>query len=459
MTALLPFLISFLIGYALNLILLKKANIPLLLQIFLSVGPGLGLSSLITFYSFLLCNGFNPIVIFALNIVLLITLLLVYVLQEKKKFSFTFDKCHGVHRSVGIGGAFFLALLAVVYTFAKMQPFGQWDAWALWNMKAKFLTSSGSSWMDTFQKLHWHTQPDYPLLLPMMNIWGWALSPRDFYTAPLILSIVFTLSCGGLLFAGLMRYTRKDIAIIASGLLFFLPWYLLMGTAQYADIVLAYYLLASFVCIVYMLREKHNGFAVLLGLFLGVMTFTKNEGVLMAALLLLMTIFYLFLENPKERSSALRILRSIGWGLALTVPATLIFKCCLAPRNPDIDIRNMTITSQFFNYEGCYMILTALFQELTSQRWNYLWFFIMALTLRDGRRYFYQETKILTRFFLLYFLVLFFVYLGTVNFNLMWRLSRTLPRILFTLLPSVLFLIFYVFDYGQKNMKKEAPGA
>ena len=192
-------------------------------------------------------------------------------------------------------------------------------------MKAKFLTLSGDSWRDTFRLLHWHTQPDYPLLLPFINIWGWVLSYNDFASAPLWTSVIFTVSCGGLLFSGLMRYIDGKIALLASLLLFSLPLYIYIGTAQYADIVLAYYLLAGLMSLVFAVREKDKGFALLSGLFLGFLSFTKNEGMAMSALLLMISTWYLVFGDSKNRLSNLKIAAFVSFGLIATLPAAVIF--------------------------------------------------------------------------------------------------------------------------------------
>ena len=452
MTIYLPFFISFLIGCLVNRAILRKTkDVNFLLFLFLAVGVGLGFSSLLTFLSFLICDGFNPFFIFYANLSFLLILLVIDFIRKDSRAFFT--KTNWFNISHFFYGAFFLIVLILVYIGAKNHPFGEWDGWAIWNMKAKFLTLSGDSWKDVFLRLHWHTQPDYPLLLPLINIWGWLLSGNDFYRSPILTSVIFTVSCGGLLFSGLTRYIDKTIALLASCLLLFLPFYVFIGTAQYADIVLAYYLLASLISLMIMIREKDNGFAVLFGLFLGFISFTKNEGIAISILLIAISILYLFSENRKSRFSNLKIIAFIFLGLVVTMTPAIIFKLFLAPPNRDIAITNGTISSPFFNLEGCYLIATAFMYEVLHKRWCYIWLLIIFAILLDIRKYFYKERKILVFFFLSYFVIVFFVYLTTVNFSLTWRLSRTLPRILLYLLPSVLFLVFYVFGY-KENAKK-----
>ena len=48
---------------------------------------------------------------------------------------------------------------------AAALPVGEWDAWALWNLRAKFLAGPGGAWRYALSPLLKNTHPDYPLLL------------------------------------------------------------------------------------------------------------------------------------------------------------------------------------------------------------------------------------------------------------------------------------------------------
>src|SRR5882724_6137175 len=64
---------------------------------------------------------------------------------------------------------FFVALLSTLVTLVFIslrKPHGDWDAWAVYNMKARFLFRAGEHWRDLFsQPVEW-AGPDYPLLIP-----------------------------------------------------------------------------------------------------------------------------------------------------------------------------------------------------------------------------------------------------------------------------------------------------
>ncbi|MFA5059568.1 MAG: glycosyltransferase family 39 protein [Candidatus Omnitrophota bacterium] len=454
MTPLLPFLYSFLLGLLITSVALRKSqNIGSFLFCLLSVGIGLGASSTLIFFSFLLCGGFNIPIIILLHAGLTLALAMILFAGRYRHIKFNANQIF----SSWVYIILFAAASYVVYILACSHPFGEWDGWAVWNMKAKFLIASTSNWKDLFQELHWHTQPDYPLLLPMINVWGSTMIQKYSPQVPFWTGIIFTVACPALVFSGLKQYAENRTALLGSCLILFLPAYIYLGTTQYADIVFAYYLLAVCVCFVLFTREKENGFGILLGLFLGFLSFSKNEG-FVAFLLFFILIFFYRCRPFKKIWTNLSSLLPVVQGLIFTLPAPLIFKFFLSPANRDITLKNSPSSLKFLNWEGCYLVTTSFFQEISSAVWNYLWIALAILIVWRAPRFIKKESGVLTLFFLCYALCVFFVYLTTANFDLMWRLSRTLQRILFCLLPSLVFLVFYCcWNKEKANTPNEKP--
>ena len=52
-------------------------------------------------------------------------------------------------------------------------PHGEWDAWAVWNLKARFLLRGAEDWTALFSPALPH--PGYPLMLPgtVARLWMW----------------------------------------------------------------------------------------------------------------------------------------------------------------------------------------------------------------------------------------------------------------------------------------------
>ena len=437
-------LISFLIGALIFLAVMPPPySGNLFLNVFFAIGVGLGISAQITFYSFLLVHKFDPPVILSANFIVLVLLLIINRQSLRIAVPALIKNKHFSLPGVGVG-LVFVAIGGLTYYTASGQPFGQWDAWALWNMKTKFLIFGGTRWTDIF-KLHWHTQPDYPLLLPFINTWIFAVLQKYFNFVPALTSLIFTLACAGLLYAGLARYIPTKIAFISALTFVTLPVYPLWGTYQYADIVLTYYLLAGVIFMTMTLREKNSAFAVLLGIILGLMSFTKNEGIIMAGLLSILTIVYLVMKKTIEPPLKIKILAGFFVGLLLTTPPTLILKWTLAPVNRDMGLGLAQTQHPFLNWQGLDFILKKFGSVVFDPRFMLIGLPLTIMFLLQPRLYFKKELKPLTLFFIFYFLCLCLVYLTTIHFDLQWRLSRTATRAFMIQLPAMLFLNLYAY--------------
>src|SRR6185295_14040832 len=108
---------------------------------------------------------------------------------------------------------------------------------------------SGENWRDIF-KLHWHTQPDYPWFLPCLNAWVYGMGAVSLNTAAQCTSVIFSMNVILLIWAGLRRYSNLLLSFLAALLLLTNPYFSFIGTAQYADIVLAHFLLISVISII-----------------------------------------------------------------------------------------------------------------------------------------------------------------------------------------------------------------
>ena len=64
-----------------------------------------------------------------------------------------------------------LAVVAAIANYCK-SPLGDWDAWTIWNQRARFLLRGSEQWRQAFSPVFAHT--DYPLLLPSSNARLWS---------------------------------------------------------------------------------------------------------------------------------------------------------------------------------------------------------------------------------------------------------------------------------------------
>jgi len=72
---------------------------------------------------------------------------------------------------LALAAAFYAAILRSI-----VHPHGEgWDAFAIWNLHARFLFRGGAHWRDGFSSLIPWSHPDYPLLLPSAVAHFWTV--------------------------------------------------------------------------------------------------------------------------------------------------------------------------------------------------------------------------------------------------------------------------------------------
>ncbi|MFY9570403.1 MAG: glycosyltransferase family 39 protein, partial [Blastocatellia bacterium] len=180
---------------------------------------------------------------------------------------------------------FVIALIsaAVTLVFISLKkPHGDWDAWAVYNMKARFLFRGGAQWKDLFsQPMEW-SGPDYPLLIPTAIAACWTLMGTETLVIPALVAILFTLATVGIA-AFCVSVLRGSLQGSLAGLVLLgTPYLVTHGADQYSDIPIGFFFLAT-LALIHLHDQFSNGdcrFLVLAGLMAGLAAWTKNEGLL-----------------------------------------------------------------------------------------------------------------------------------------------------------------------------------
>ena len=314
--------------------------LDLLLRASLSCGFGLGVFSVVFFFT----RVFGVTNLFASDLVALAVFVACFFLLRTYATTATSlatrkEELGGpkwLHSAVTM--AFTVALCAALYdgiTRTLAHPHGDgWDAFAIWNLHARFLFRGGSLWRDGFSPLIPWSHPDYPLLLPAAIAHFWALLGNDAQTAPAIIGLVFTFSTVAMLWAMLALLRGRSTAMIAGLALLTTPSFIEQGTSQYADVPLAFFYLAaiSLLC----LHDHRSGGArspgllILAGLAAGFAAWTKNEGLLFLGAMALARLL-ISIRSKTRRDVSMESLRPRWMALwpllAGMAPAFLLVAC------------------------------------------------------------------------------------------------------------------------------------
>src|SRR5579884_905833 len=174
------------------------------------------------------------------------------------------------------------AAVATFVLFSIKAPHGEWDAWSIWNLHARFLERGGSRWTDLFSnELVW-SHPDYPLLLPGLVAEFWTLLHTESTLIPMAVAFVFTFGTVALVTGAIQQLRGTTQALTAGTLLAGTAGLIRQGADQYAELPLAFYMAGS----VALLCFENVGCVLLAGAMAGFAAWTKNEGVMFAGVLL-----------------------------------------------------------------------------------------------------------------------------------------------------------------------------
>jgi len=225
--------------------------------------------------------------------------------------------------ALAAGGVFALGAL-LLWLRADLQPNGNFDAYATWNLRARFLFLSGAQeWKTAFApELAWWVHADYPLLWPLTLLRAYLSQQRVLTQAGVLQALIFAWSLLGLALAGMARLRGGWQAALSGLALIGMPWMLNYSAFQQADVPLVFYTLACLVLLLLAQREPAGGLYALAGLAAGCAAWTKNDG----AVILLAACAALLACAPRRRNLA-----AFGLGLVLPLAALLVFKAALAP--------------------------------------------------------------------------------------------------------------------------------
>jgi hypothetical protein len=448
---LLPVLIGYLIA-RLFLPVYKPGWTDLVLKLCLGAGMGIGISSGV-YFVFLVAIGPSKAYIVAE----LLLLVAAGAACWARRDGFVFDNQQAMPRGwfwlllVAFAGALAMAVPAFVDT-SSSNPYGGWDAWALWNLRAKFLAQPDASWNNAFSPLlnqlagGGATHPDYPLLISgfIARCWNLTGTPGD-VAAPIATGALFALATVGLAVSALVVLRSWTAGMTGGLVLLGTSAFLLEAPWQYADVPLGFYYLAFFVTFLLSdaeARERPSSL-ILAGLAMGLAAWTKNEGLMFVLLAAVGCAVYVL---RSRKPAPFRTLAPLAAGMAAPLALALWFKFFLAP--PTGTYAHLALAAAVRQ-----LVQPSRYLEIAKSVWNEsvalgnggiahpaISIAVLAGCLgmaRDRRR----RPAVITAFSILAVVAAayFFVYVIT-PLDLTWHLGTSLGRLYVQLWPSFVFL-------------------
>lgn len=315
------------------------------------------------------------------------------------------------------------------------EPHGAWDAWAIWNLHAKYL-SDAANWKSMFLNTQF-SHPDYPLAQPAFiafchNIFG------NSALIPFIFSCFITMSIPILIFSETWR-KNLVVAIVALLLIAQNESFIRQGTSQYADTLLAFFFLLAIVCIYH---DKDNRTYVLLSAFFAASClWVKNEGMVLAAIFVLFNIDTFFSTKNIKPFLA---------GIAIPLATVIFFKAAYAPGNDMLE-KQADVLSKL-KEKARYKLVYEYFKKNVDNNLYWVKISVLVYGLFCGLQQRLPDRQMLM---LLTCLVAYMgIYVITPN-DLDWHLRTSQDRLLHQLMPALVFVMAQRFSEIRSTLFKQ----
>lgn len=380
----------------------------------------------------------------------------------------------------------FLALAVVsffaahtVWTILRLRPHGQWDAWAIWDLHARFLYRGGANWQLGFtEPLAW-SHLDYPLLLPAAVARGWEYAGSESFHSPAILALLFTALVPALLVGALGWMRRYWIGVLATVLMLSSAYYIRLGVSMCADVPLSFFILGAIACVAVAVTSSNmqRPMFVLAGFMAGCAAWTKNEGLLFCVILPMAAVVAASITRQTSRIRGM--LPAMIWGTVPMAIVIVLFKFSVAGRSDlftnlsgeallarltDPARHKLILSNAWSTILGKFSGLTAtqsgariepLPSELIGGHYNGIaLIFVLAAALwsrfRDNESGGKRQDEIrwqvwfISTTLLLMLAGYYIIYLLT-PYNLDWHITTSMHRLVFHLWPSAILLIMLLF--------------
>lgn len=218
-------------------------------------------------------------------------------------------------------------------TFLMLQgaaPHGEWDAWSIWDLRARFLFRAQEFVSPFSPAIPW-AHPDYPLLVPGVIALLWHAGGAESTRIAGAVGLLFLVSSVAVPFFAIRLLRGTAIAALCGLAILGAASLVRISASLYADVPLAALIVTAGLFLVCGLEWDAPGPVLLAGLAAGLAAWTKNEGILFCVSLTV--VHLLSLTSMAEARRRVHQLLPLAAGMGAVLVAVAYFKLRLAPPN------------------------------------------------------------------------------------------------------------------------------
>jgi hypothetical protein len=336
-------------------------------------------------------------------------------------------------------------------------PHGKWDAIDTWNFRARWLFRGGADWSYAFS-LRAKDGLDYPLLLTASVFRMWLIAGKELIAIPIFIAGLFTFGSYFLLFSSLALLRGRNQGYLAALFLLVSTQFLNIGTYQYADVPLAFFILGT--VFLFSLKDRYpkrsHHIIYLAGLTASCAAWTKNEGQLF--LVLVIFVYFILRFRKRQWSGTLKEFASFVCGLAPVLGTLIYFKLNFALENTHIRADPLEQLGTYLIDIDRYIIVgTKWINKIFTFNDGLVWLALAYLWISGLDRSDPVKKRVLSPIVLLllmmfgYFLV-YVIYPG----NPTDLLSASLRRVIIQIWLTWIFIFFYCVKGPERNESNPA---
>tara|TARA_B100000315_G_scaffold41491_1_gene36404 strand:+ start:24519 stop:25886 length:1368 start_codon:yes stop_codon:yes gene_type:complete len=336
---------------------------------------------------------------------------------------------------------FIQALVIVVSIHALAFPLFEWDAFAIWGLKAKVLALESLRYPSEYFYDHSlsYSHQDYPLLFPFLvsGVYG-AIGYVDDQVGKIVLPLLY-ISFGLLVYSGLRWQITRNQAAALTAFLMEIPVLLRWAGSGYADLALTMYYAGSIFFLLKWLREEIYSDLSMAILFSVFCFFTKKEGIGLSIINVIG--IGLFSINHFSRR------RMIGFFLFVACTSLLLLSWIVwswnLPRTHDNYASQFHLRIIVENLHRLKIIIPQFLNQIIQwNRWGSLWIVLVVASLLGWRAFRKQHVIALWALLGMHFGLYIFIYIIT-PWEIQSHIQVSLERLILHITPAAILIIGY----------------
>lgn len=421
-------------GYSVTLHLLKSPPDSLAEVFALSFGLGAGTVSFIFFLGGLIFG--NPPSLNTIIFILAFPLILFFVRGKKDYFNskllkLSFDPMVIITISI-------IAIMFSVVFLHSIMPLYEWDAFAIWGLKAKILLHEGlgieTNYFHNPNLAYSHL--DYPLLLPYL-MGGACLAGNHGEFSYKMVFPFFYLAFTCLIYVAARWKLKRTHALFLTAVFACTPALVRWSGAGTADMALSFFYAGSIIYLVRFFEDRKLNNLLISGLFSAFCALTKNEGLPLSIINIAALTVYSILPrfNMKNLKAPLLFL----FVFMIFYLPWLIFSLNIPKLHEDY-LGNLTV-AKFAGNIGRFPLII---QEMSSQflslkNWGMFWLLMSVVVIAGGRLFKARTVLLLWCIFIGHLLLYMIIYVIS-PYAFPELIHQTIDRLYLHLLPAGVLL-------------------